>query len=405
MQTWRFLARRNQDGSYTIGVKARDLVDVGWVDFYDDGTGNGYQRKETLRDRRGKEIEEYLARCVAEGVEPRLFQMTANVRRREGVAEFSFEPIDENGEVGFVEVRSDADRWLAMIDGGTRLLGIERAVASSVIGADATFDVRLFSGLSVPEEIAVFLLINEKQKRVRTDLGVRVVQRLLDEEKLDDQQLRTLQTVVPETDKWRYEASRIAARMNADDDSTWHSLIQMPGDSITKPIKLQAYWTSLQPLLDNADINTRLRQMQSAGTLPGGNRTDFLVLLLKNFWRAAADANPDARAEPRTNVLWGSIGVNGCHRALARISATVLGNESTPDFRRERFDEMLKTSSVADFDYWFSKPGTLRNDYPGDKGEATTMTGGSGYSRLAEILEQEWRSALHQAGASRKVLI
>lgn len=404
-EQYRFLAKRNLDGSYSVAVKARDLAEVAWVDFYDDKSGRGYQRRETLRERRGREIEEYFRRCTSEGVSPRLFEMTANVRSNNGEEpETEFDPLDEDGELGILTIASQDRQWMAMIDGGTRLLGIQRAVADNVISADTTFDVRVFTGLSVPEEIALFLLINEKQKRVRTDLGIRVVQRYLDEGTLSDSQKKTLSTVVPDTDTWKYEASRVGGRLNSDADSSWNSLIQMPGDTVTKPIKLQAFWTSLKHLLDDADIKIRLKQMQTDGTLPEGDETEFIVRVLKNFWGAAADVNPDARAEPRTNVLWGSIGVNACHQALAGIVRTILSTDA-PDLRHERFVEMIKESYVAEFDYWYSRPGSLLSDYPGEKGDGTTMTGGSGYSRLASILEEQWRAALHAVGPSKVVTV
>lgn len=404
-EEYRFLAKRNLDGSYSVAVKARDLAEVAWVDFYDDKSGQGYQRRETLRERRGREIEEYFRRCTSEGVRPRLFEMTANVRSSGGEEPASeFDPLDEDGELGILTVTSEDREWMAMIDGGTRLLGIQRAVADNVISGDSTFDVRVFTGLAVPEEIALFLLINEKQKRVRTDLGIRVVQRRLDEGTLSDREKKTLSTVVPDTDTWKYEASRVGGRLNSDADSSWNSLIQMPGDTVTKPIKLQAFWTSLKYLLDDADIKIRLKQMQTDGTLPEGDETEFIVRVLKNFWGAVADVNPDARAEPRTNVLWGSIGVNACHQALAGIVRTILSTDA-PDLRRERFVEMIEESYAAEFDYWYSRPGSLLADYPGEKGDGTTMTGGSGYSRLAAILEEQWRAALHAVGPSKVVTV
>ncbi len=404
-EQYRFLAKRNLDGSYSVAVKARDLAEVAWVDFYDDKSGQGYQRRETLRERRGREIEEYFRRCTAEGVRPRLFEMTGNVRSSDGEDPKSeFDPLDEDGELGILTILSQDPQWMAMIDGGTRLLGIQRAVADNVISGDSTFDVRVFTGLAVPEEIALFLLINEKQKRVRTDLGIRVVQRRLDEGTLSDGEKKTLSTVVPDTDTWKYEASRVGGRLNSDADSSWNSLIQMPGDTVTKPIKLQAFWTSLKYLLDDADIKIRLKQMQTDGTLPEGDETEFIVRVLKNFWGAVADVNPDARAEPRTNVLWGSIGVNACHQALAGIVRTILSTDA-PDLRRERFVEMIKESYAAEFDYWYSRPGSLLADYPGEKGDGTTMTGGSGYSRLASILEEQWRAALHAVGPSKVVTV
>jgi DGQHR domain-containing protein len=400
------LGKSNDDGSYSVRVPAELLVENAFVDFYDDKAGTGYQRNETLRDRRGREIAEYIARCSQAGLRPRLFELTANARLKEGA--FRFEPIDDHSTVGFVYLTKPEGEWLSVIDGGTRLLGVEKALANKVMDPSHGLDLRLFVGLTTPEEIAMFLLVNEKQKRVRTDLSVRVVQRYLDDGALTEEQLQILRTVVPDEDQWRYDASRIAGRLNGDGDSPWKSLIQMPGDQITRPIKLQAFWTSLSGLLTDKNLNSILTSLEGQGLLlsPTGqsiDSTEFIIRVLKNFWIAAAEINPGAYQEPSTNVLWGSIGVSGCHGALASIVATILTGPNA-DLSKQRFSEMLKDSEVADYGFWFSRAGSLQREYPRDKGDATTMTGGSGYSRLAARLETDWRAALHQrpaAGAIR----
>lgn len=396
-QKVRFLGKANHDGSYSVSIGARRLIEVCWVDFWDDKTGKGYQRKETLRERRGKEIEDYFKRCQQDEVRPHLFEMTAAARTPEGDSiDVKFEPLDDTEPVGFVYIKCSARQWMSMIDGGTRLLGIERALASNTIDGETTFDVRLFPNLAPAEEVALFLLINEKQKRVRTDLGVRVVQRYLDEGELDDRQLKTLKTVVPETDQWKYDATRIAGKMNTDVQSPWCGLIQMPGDNVTKPVKLQAFWTSLKHLLADEDIKASAAKEKM-------DATDFFLAILKNFWGAVEDVNPEAREEPHTNVLWGSIGVNACHQALAKIVRSIMAME-TPDLQKETFVKMVKGSEVADYSFWFTKKGNAQKEYP-EKGEAPTFTGGAGYLRLANRLEKDWRSTLHAAGPKRPVLL
>jgi len=80
----------------------------------------------------------------------------------------------------------------------------------------------------------------------------------------------------------------------------------------------------------------------------------------------------------------------------ARIIATVLANEQQPNLTKDRFAQMISESDVIDYAYWFSRPGNLNKEsYPGDKGEATRMTGAANYARLAKQLEQQWRAALH----------
>lgn len=395
-----FLGKQNRDGSYSISVKARELVEAGWVDFYDEGAGRGYQRLETMRETRAREIEDYFKRCATEDLNPRLFELTASARCREdsGQVRVSFDPLDDDGRLGFVSVDATSPPWMSMVDGGTRLRGIERAVSSGTIPGETFFDVRLFSDLSTPEEIALFLLINENQKRVRTDLSLRVVQRSLDEGSLNDAQLRTLRTVVPNTEQWRYEASRITARMNSEPDSPFSGLVQMPGEKPAgKSVAMQAFFTSLRHMLDDEDLGARLNGLDEIH-----NATEFWVKVLKNFWSAVAEVNQPARAEPRTNVLWGSIGVNGCHRALAELVRSELSAKQV-DLSQERFRAMVSGTWIAEYPVWFTKKGSRLPEYPGEKGEATEMTGNSGYIRLAGILERQWRANLHSAESRRSV--
>lgn len=396
-----FLGKRNRDGSYSISVKARELVRVGWVDFYEEASGRGYQRRETMREARAREIQRYFSRCAKEQLDPHLFELTASARYQEADEEVpvSFDPLDKEGcHLGFVKVTASSDAWMSLVDGGTRFRGIERALDEGVITGDTAFDVRLFSEMSVANEIALFLLINENQKRVRTDLSTRVVQRSLDEGHLTDTELRMLETVVPETDKWRYEASRVTGRMNGDPDSPFRALIQMPGEtSGGRSVAMQAFLTSLKHMLDDKDLRARIESRNQIQDV-----TDFWITILKNYWGVVSDINPQARDEPKTNVLWGSIGVNSCHRALAEIVRTELSAEHMV-LTRDRFKMMLAETSVAEYGYWFSKKGGRPREYPSEKGEATHMTGNSGYIRLSDLLLAEWRSSLHAAKSSGSV--
>lgn len=386
------LAKKNQDKSYSVSMRGGDLVQHAFVDFYDDISGNGYQRREPQRTRRGRDIAEYMERCVQEGLPPRLFEMTANTRRHSSKPYVKYEPLDENGGIGLLYITPPSSRWLSIIDGGTRLLGIEYALANSTITTDLTFDLRLFTELSLAEEIAQFLLINEKQKRVRTDLSLRVVQRKLDEDKLSEEEKRVLTTVVPESDSWKFEASRIAGMINSREDSPWKGLIQMPNDTVTRPVKLQAFFTSLRPLLIDPDLNAKYDDVRK---LNREKKDELVTKVLINFWNAVRRANTPAHDEPQTNVLWGSIGVNACHMALAPI---MLGELRTPqpDLTEERLYRMVRDGSIADYPRWFSTPGKKPPDtYPGEKGEMPRMTGAANYVRVAKELEKEWRSNLH----------
>ena len=402
METVTLLGKSNNDGSYSVSVRAGDLLRLSFVDFYEDASGEGYQRNESTRATRGNAIRDYIKRCVQAGLQPQLFEITACFRGTEKA--WSWDPLgdrDDERRLGFLGLRHEAQKpVLSIIDGGTRLLGIQKALDEQVIGPDILLDVRLFTGLSLAHEISQFLLINDKQKKVRTDLGLRVVQRLLDAGKLSDDEQHVLSTVVAETDSWKYDASRIISRLNEDEASPWHGLIQMPGDKSTKPVKLQAMLTSLQPILRNDDLRDHIRRMEEKGALKvDANRAthiEFITRVLRNFWQAAAQVNPDAHDEPMTNVLWGSIGASACHIALSPVMQSILTG-GRADVSVSGFTRMVKPTMLSSYPEWFSRAGIKKPSefYPLETGDATKRTGAANYRALGQQLEREWRAALH----------
>jgi hypothetical protein len=122
--------------------------------------------------------------------------------------------------------------------------------------------------------------------------------------------------------------------------------------------------------------------------------------VLKNFWNVVAQVNKDADSEPETTVLWGAIGASSCHMALAPILRTILqSNDRT--LGTKRFETMLGESTVINYAYWYTKPGTKQppDSYPSEKGQGTVMTGAANYGRLGKTLEKEWRAKLHADAA------
>ena len=411
MTVRKLLAKKNSDGSFSVSYAAGDLIDDAFVDFYSEKEGSGFQREETARKPRGRAISNYIKRCVQGGNQPNLFELTANARVVSiGTPEenWQYEELDEDGILGILSLAPQPNgKWLSVTDGETRLLGIETALAEGSITRQHKVDVRIFVNLSRAKEIAKFLLINDNQKKVRTDLGLRVVQRALDEGALTDEEKEVLSTVVPpEKDAWRFEASRITGRMNSDPDSPWKDRIQMPS---TPPncTTLQSFFTSLRPLLTDGDIQVPLKQMQENGELQG-EKTDFIIKILKNFWAAVEQVNPTADDEPQTNVLWAPIGSSACHIALAAILKTIFNLDGKNlNLTKERFIEMIGASKISEYEYWFSKSGSKKSPdlYPREKGDATIMTGAANYKKLGLELETEWRANLHATPESRVISI
>jgi hypothetical protein len=66
------------------------------------------------------------------------------------------------------------------------------------------------------------------------------------------------------------------------------------------------------------------------------------------------------------------------------------------DLTEARFERILKDTDIADYPKWYTKDGTKgENQYPGEKGEFPKMTGAANYGRLAKMLEDDIRIAIH----------
>ncbi len=408
----KLLAKRNGDGSFSVSYPVEQLDNDSFVDFYNEQAGTGFQREESNRQTRGRQVAEYIRRCVKDGLESKLFELTANARvgnlwcqceKSCTCSNWSYDPLDEDGVLGFLTFYPTKEKdWLSLTDGGTRALGLKIALERGDLNKERTIDVRIFPNLTPAQEISQFLLINENQKKVRTDLGLRVVQRALDEGNLSEDEKKALQTVVPDTEAWRFAASRIASEMNTASDSPWKNRIKMPSDDTPRSTTLQSFFTSLAPILNDKDIQGIIDQMVKDNQLPK-DTTESVNQILKNFWNAVASINSRANDEPETNVLWAPIGSSACHIALASILKTILDG-STPDLTTENFKAMMIGSTIGDYDFWFTKKGKQPDDtYPKEKGDATIMTGASNYKRLGKQLEQEWRSNLHSNSSKKKV--
>ena len=397
--------KSNSDGSYSAKVKAGDLIRWAFVDFYDERTGQGYQRNESGREKRGRQIEQYMQRAIQAGTKPALFEMTANIRadRVEGA---KFEDLDGEEELGLFKVTPrPGERFLSLIDGGTRFLGIEKALNNGLIEKDFKLDVRIFDRRPFVEEVAYFLLINDTQKKVRTDLSLRVVQQLFDNGEIlpGTSEFAFLKTVVPDTENWKYTAVNMVAELNRDPQSRWHQRIQMPGEP-SRTIALQAFYSSLKLLLNNSEVIDRLKAKIREGVVFVGERQlssedeypQFLLRILNNFWEAIRQMNQWAYEEIGTTVLWAPIGVSAHHFALSPVLAQMM-QAPVWNFSVERFKKMLTGSLTELYSEWWTKAGTKGKDaYPEQQGEATRMTGLANYARLANNLKLKWISNLRE---------
>ena len=391
----------NPDGSYSVLMRVGDLLTNAFVDYYNDVTGEGYQRYEVNTPKRAEGIADYIQECKSRNVPYFLRDLECNARGL-GNGEAHFKASDADSRHGHLTLPVKNEPYIAVIDGGTRLLGIAKAVERGTMTEDDVVALRLHFNESGVLEAVLFETINGKQKLVRSDLATRQLQVMADRQGLTDNDVNLIRTLLPANETWQLKAIRIAGNLNRAADGPWHDRIQMPGiinfDSEgkpvlpeTKPIKAQSFAVSLKPFLEGE--TGAAGQIKRAMALPGFS----IERLLSNIWTAIADVNPDYDMEPRTGVLWGAIGVTSVHIAVAKLVERILRSEEKPNLKADRFAGIFDKTAIADYEYWFTRKGDREDfGYPDrtDKGPATGMVGSANHAKLGEMLWQQMLAAL-----------
>ena len=153
---------------YSAVLSAKDLVEHTKVDVWHPTNENGYQRDVSMQ--RARKFSNYITTEISPPA------ILVNIR-----------DVDKDKikyENGRLEIPDETILWL--VDGQHRVAGLRELLESSGEKYEnIEFPVVMQVGDSVYHEAKHFVIVNTSQKKVRTDLGERFLQKAADEEGLE----------------------------------------------------------------------------------------------------------------------------------------------------------------------------------------------------------------------------
>lgn len=261
---------------------------------------------------------------------------------------------------GWIDIPDDVVLWL--MDGQHRVAGIEMLSEFSEKNYDLEFPIVIMLGESVYEEAKQFVLVNMSQKKVRTDLGERFLQRAVRQEGKINIQNKTMLRGI----EWIPTAIEVADYLIKDTHSVWNNKIKLPNEPKGKTVVNQKSFTdSLKPLIST---DGQLSGKQSAA----------ISAILNQYWDTLKELCPKPFTNPEAYVLQGTTGVFVLHGILERILRKMGKDE--PDGK--------------DFSLILEKMPSIKNHEKWSKdGEFGKMMGQKGFAMIKAILLEELEDA------------
>lgn len=265
--------------------------DLGW-----DLSRQGYQRAPMRKHYMG------IANFLREEEDP-LLPTSALIAARE--AEYgllNFEPNKDNPDIGKLFIPEG--RLLFIVDYQHRWRGLKYAVEHLKCDNLLSFQIPVIIMADVLryEEIRQFYLINSKQKRVDTDLGLALLQTMATQANEAE-----LMNFVGPGKKYRIRATRLTFNIAGRSQGPWAGKISDPNMTSTgnQVVSIKSFVDSLQPVLSR--------------TSPVHMKTDNeLIQITLDYWSGIEQLLPNAFASPKNYSIQGAIGVFVMHRVAAK---------------------------------------------------------------------------------------
>jgi len=316
---------------YTAVMNASDLVEKGQVDVWHINNENGYQREP--EPTRAKQFSRYASTEVSPP------SILVNIRDTD-----ADEVKYENGKL---VIPDEVPLWL--VDGQHRVAGLRHLIDSAEKKfASLQMSVVIMLGQSIYEEAKQFVVVNKAQKRVRTDLGERFLQKAIKQEGL--QNLMTKPYV--RNIEWIPTAIEVVDMLNQDHHSIWHNLIRLPNEPKGATIVSQkAFSDSLKPLLkDEGPYFAR--------------KTTFVVPIVNQYWEAIREICPEPFNDPTNFVMHKTTGVVVLHGIMPRVLQII--SKSSPE--KSDFIEVLSRIKLIKDSRKWSSPDGIYSKMTGQKG-------------------------------------
>ena len=310
--------------------------------------GQGYQRAPIPRHYRG------IAAFLRREENPLLPTNALLASRNTEYGDLEFTPVD--GDLGYLEVPES--RSLFVVDYQHRWRGFKYAI--DILGQTALrgvmIPVTILSDVPLIEEMKQFYLINNKQKRVDTDLALTLMQAMS-----SDSTEEELANLVGPGYKYRIRATRLVIQIAQLDSGPWAGKIQEPNVQSTpdQTASIKSFVDSLRPI-----VSTRSPVYDFSD--------DDLVNIVMSIWTGVLDLWPEWNTNSDQYVIQGAIGLFVIHRVARELLVPRMlssGDRSAA----------LVTTTLAS-----QKEDLLSWEFWRTRGRAGAYSSGSGQKELAE---------------------
>ena len=335
-------------GMMTIG----QLMDHAMTTEWDPGLGwtldgQGYQR--APEETHWRRIGAFLRR---EG-DPLLPTNALLASRNKEYGELQFDLVTD--DIGYLEIPDS--RQLFVVDYQHRWRGFRHAIEDLKVTSlrDVKIPVTILSDASVIEETKQFFLINNKQKRVDTDLALTLINALSSESSEEE-----LANLVGPGNRYRIRGTRLVIRIAQEGTGPWVGKIEEPNGSRNpnQIASIKSFVDSLRPI-----VGTRS---------PVHNYTDDAVLeIILSVWAGVLDLWSEWKDNSARYTVQRTTGLFVFHRIASQVLIPKM-------IREKDYSPQLVTSTLS--------KGTplLFKDYWRTGGTAGTYSSGAGQRELAE---------------------
>jgi len=277
-----------------------------------------------------------------------------------GVLEFNTIARTDGFEFG--ELVIPDGRQLFIVDYQHRWRGFRHAIDDLGVQALADYVIPVIIMTQVPryDEILQFYLINSKQKRIVTALGLALLQTMAGGASKEE-----LYSLVGPGNRHRVRATPLAFKIAASRSGPWAGRIKQPHD-VPEPgavLTLNSFADSLQPIVSS---RSRLSDLSD----------DQLLDVLQRYWLAIAELMPEAFSNAPGYSIQKTPGVFSMHIVAAKTVLKIC----------QRDDDM----SVGNMTQMLAAAGPrMTGDFWVSKGPVKAYGGSGGHRTLATLIRTE----------------
>lgn len=232
------------------------------------------------------------------------------------------------GAYGFLDIPDETVLW--EIDGQHRAEGLRLAVIDDPKLGNFMVPVVIARTKTTYEEAEQFYIINQTQKRMRTDLAERFIKREAEE--------KGLHTLALKGKDWLVKAIDIVDTINTT-TGTWYNKIQLPNQSKGGTlVSQQAFTDSLEPILKHhlfEDYNA-----------------EELTEMLNIYWNGTKQIFPEAFYDPKSYLIQKTTGAFVLHRLLPDVISLCVGPDGRIKLSEEKIGDILKRTGCFNPAFW-----------------------------------------------------